>query len=56
MRADAIEVALKARRPETVFDGRELALLEYAAKLTLKPGEMLEDDIKALRKQGVGDG
>ncbi len=55
-RADAIEVALKARRPETVFDGREFALLEYAAKLTLKPGEMHEDDVAALRKQGVNDG
>lgn len=55
-RADAIEAALKAGRPETVFDGRELALLEYAAKLTLKPGEMIEGDVEALRKQGVSDG
>lgn len=55
-RADAIETALQASRPETVFEGRELALLEYAAKLTLKPGEMAESDVEALRSQGVDDG
>ena len=56
VRADAIEAALHAHRPETVFDGRELALLEYAAKLTLKPGDMAESDVEALRKQGLDDG
>ena len=55
-RADAIEKALHARKPEDVFEGRELALLEYAAKLTLKPGEMIESDVGALRAQGVDDG
>ncbi|WP_282608918.1 carboxymuconolactone decarboxylase family protein [Pelagibius sp. Alg239-R121] len=55
-RADAIEAALHARRPEEVFDGRELVLLQYAAKLTLDPGNMLESDVAALRAQGVDDG
>ncbi len=55
-RADAIEEALRACRPETVFGGRELALLEYAAKLTLKPGEMVASDVEGLRKQGINDG
>jgi len=29
-RADAVEQALRAGQPENVFDGRELALLQYA--------------------------
>lgn len=55
-RADSIEQALRARRPENAFDGRELALLRYAEKLTLAPGEMLQADIEALRATGVDDG
>jgi len=55
-RADEIEKALKAHRPEDVFDGAELALLRYAEKLTLDPGEMEEADIEALRAAGLDDG
>ena len=55
-RADAIETALQARRPEDAFDGAELALLGYAEKLTLRPGEMVEADVVALRAAGVDDG
>lgn len=55
-RADAIETALQARKPEDVFDGRELALLEYAAKLTLRPGEMNEADVASLKATGLDDG
>lgn len=55
-RADTIEQALQARQPENAFDGRELALLRYAEKLTLTPGEMLQSDIEALRAMGVDDG
>ena len=55
-RADAIEAALKARRPQDAFEGAELALLAYAEKLTLAPGAMLEADIAALRAAGLGDG
>jgi len=55
-RADAIEKALHARQPETVFEGRELALLRYAEKLTLTPGAMEEADVAALRAAGVDDG
>ncbi len=54
--ADAVEQSLRARRPEAVFAGRELALLEYAAKLTLTPGDMAQADVETLRAQGLDDG
>jgi uncharacterized peroxidase-related enzyme len=56
VKADAIEPALRKRRPEEVFDGRELALLKYAEKLTLNPGAMEQNDIKTLRAHGCDDG
>lgn len=56
VRADEVEQALQARQPENAFDGRELALLRYAEKLTLKPGEMTQSDITQLRETGLDDG
>ena len=55
-RADAIEQALRSRQPEDVLDGRELALMRYAEKLTLRPGEMAQSDIVQLRETGLDDG
>lgn len=55
-RADAIEKALFARRPEDAFEGAELALLRYAGKLTLEPGKMVKADVDALKQAGVDDG
>ncbi len=55
-RADAIYRALSAGRPEDAFDGRDLAFLRYAAKLTRAPSAMTEDDIVALRQEGADDG
>jgi len=55
-RADAIEAALQARRPQDVFDGGELELMRYAEKLTLRPGEMVEQDVIAMREAGLDDG
>jgi uncharacterized peroxidase-related enzyme len=55
-RAEAIGDALHARTPEAVFEGRELALLRYAEKLTMTPGAMEKADIEALRKAGLDDG
>jgi len=55
-RADAVEQALRAHQPENVFDGRELALLQYAEKLTLSPGEMTQSDVVQLRETGLDDG
>ena len=55
-RADAIEKAIQARAPETVFGGRELALMEYARKLTEQPNDMVESDVETLRANGLTDG
>ncbi|WP_102108340.1 peroxidase-related enzyme [Oceaniglobus roseus] len=55
-RADAVEAALAARRPEDAFAGAELAALAYAAKLTLTPGPMVRADVEALREAGWSDG
>ena len=55
-RADRIEAALAARRPENAFEGRELALMRYAEKLTLRPGDMERADVDALVAAGLDDG
>ncbi len=55
-RADTIEKALRARQPQDAFDGRELALLRYAERLTLSPGAMEKSDIDALKQSGLDDG
>ena len=55
-RADTVEKALHSRQPEKAFDGSELALLQYAEKLTLKPGEIVEADVTRLRDMGLDDG
>jgi uncharacterized peroxidase-related enzyme len=55
-RADRIEKALHARRPEDEFDGAELALLKYAEKLTLEPGNIVKSDVERLTEAGVDDG
>ena len=55
-KADNIEQALGKHRPEEVFAGSELALMKYAEKLTLSPGDMQESDVTALREAGLDDG
>ena len=55
-RAGKIKAALHDRSPARVFEGRELALLEYAGKLTLCPGDMKKEDIDALKASGLDDG
>jgi len=55
-KADAAESALKNRKPEDAFDGKTLALLRYAQKLTLTPGEIVREDVTALTEAGVDDG
>jgi len=55
-RAAQIRAALDARSPEIAFAGRELAVLRYAEKLTLRPGEMTRADVDALRAAGLNDG
>ncbi|WP_425045064.1 carboxymuconolactone decarboxylase family protein [Primorskyibacter sp. S87] len=55
-RSDRIFMALKAHCPEDEFDGKELALLRYAAKLTTDVGKMVESDFEALKIAGCDDG
>ena len=55
-RSDRIFVALKAHRPEDEFDGKELAFLRYAAKLTHSVGKMVKSDFEALKLAGCEDG
>ena len=55
-KADRVEAGLHERRPEAVFAGHELALLRYAEKLTLTPGDMVQADVDALRDAGLDDG
>ena len=37
------------------LDSRRLAILEYAEKLTLTPGDMAAADVEALRSVGLSD-
>ena len=55
-KADRVEKALQQRNPQSVFEGRELALLRYAQKLTLTPGDMQQSDVEDLREAGLDDG
>jgi len=55
-RADQVEKALNAKRPEEVFSGLELELLKYAEKLTLRPADMTKSDVDSLRDAGADDG
>ena len=55
-RADDVEAALKRCKPEDVFGGAELALLQYAEKLTRTPGEMQESDVRELQDADLDDG
>ena len=55
-RAEAILEALRSGAPERVFEGKELELLRYAAKLTARVGQMERRDIDRLRESGCSDG
>ena len=55
-RADEVEAALQERKPESAFSGAELALLQYAEKLTTNPGAMQKSDVDSLLEQGIDDG
>ena len=55
LRADAIYRALAADDPAAVFAGKERALLGYARKLTLAPGEMEPGDVARVREAGATD-
>jgi len=55
-KADEIEFALHNDKPELAFDEPELALLQYAKKLTVAPGSLCESDVSALKECGFDDG
>ena len=55
-KADNILAALQAGTPEVQFKDKELALLEYTAKLTLEVSAMNISDIEALHNAGCTDG
>lgn len=54
-RAKKIYAALAGRKPEEIFDGKELGLLRYVLKLTLEPQRMAESDVLAARSSGASD-
>jgi uncharacterized peroxidase-related enzyme len=55
-RAAAVRGALESDRPQDAFQGRELAALRYARKLTLNPASVAKADIEALQAAGYDDG
>ena len=55
-RSDAVRAALDARRPEDAFEGRELAMLRYAGKLTTDVGALEKSDVDAMKAEGCTDG
>ena len=55
-KSEKIKLALDERSPGDVFEGKELAFLQYAEKLTLSPSEMNENDVINLRRYGASDG
>ena len=55
-RAERVLAALRARRPENAFEGKELALLRYAGRLTLNVADMTRTDFNALKEAGCSDG
>ena len=55
-RCDDILESLRAGTPETQFQGKESALLRYAAKLTTDVATMEASDIETLRRNDCTDG
>lgn len=55
-KSDAIFAALKNHAPEKEFQGKELALLNYAKKLTASVAKMNAADMVEMRASGCTDG
>ena len=55
-KSEAIEKALWSRTPQDMFEGMELEMLRYAEKLTLRPSDMVHEDVLALKAAGAEDG
>ncbi|MFK7891789.1 MAG: peroxidase-related enzyme [Granulosicoccus sp.] len=54
-KAERIIKALQSGSIEDIFDNQELQLLHYAHKLTLRPAEMVQQDVADLKDAGVDD-
>ena len=56
VRAELVWKALSDAKPEGAFSGKELALLNYARKLTTNVADMVKADFDAMRAAGCDDG
>jgi uncharacterized peroxidase-related enzyme len=55
-RAADIRAAMEKEEVAQAFDGKELAGLQYAAKLTTAAAEVSEEDVQDMRDAGFDDG
>ena len=51
-----VRVALESGAPDSYFAGKELAIMDYVRKLTISPGEVMQNDVSLLQVTGVTDG
>ncbi len=54
-KSEKIELSLSEKKPQNEFKGKELALLVYAEKLTLKPSKMNKSDYEKLKEVNISD-
>jgi len=54
--AEVIEKALRQKKLEDAFSGKELALLRYTSKLTTSPGAVEFRDVQEAKAEGASDG
>tara|TARA_B100000900_G_scaffold75633_1_gene60467 strand:- start:434 stop:1039 length:606 start_codon:yes stop_codon:yes gene_type:complete len=55
-RSKNIRKALEEEKPAKVFKSKELAIIEYAVKITINPHDISPEDIEKLRINNVEDG
>ena len=55
-RSQNIRKALEEEKPAKVFKSKELAIIEYAVKITINPHDISSEDIEKLRINNVEDG
>ena len=55
-RSSQIRVSLENDRPQEAFLGRELAIMQYARRLTLEPSSVGGTHVQELRSAGLDDG
>ena len=55
-KSDKIKLVLENNKPGDYFKDKELAILNYAKKLTLNPGQITKKDFQKLKKENLDDG